>query len=115
MSSEDDDDEDFASQLPVPDATPASLEDLVDEARKHARFALKQLVLVARGKGGRGGQSRAGAARMILELSRFVGSEAEDLKPKKGGASMHSIPLTEEQRAAMKAELIKRRQAGSQQ
>jgi hypothetical protein len=115
MSSEDEDDEDFASQLPVPDAVAASLEDIVDEARRHARFALDQLVLVARGRGGRGAASRAQAARLLLELSRFVGSEAEDLKPKKGGASMHSIPLTEEQRAAMKAELIKRRQAGSQQ
>jgi hypothetical protein len=110
-----DEDEYRVSSLPTPDALPASLEDVVDEARKHARFALKQLVLVARGEGGRGAQARAGAARMLLELSRFVGSEAEELKPKKGVASMHSIPLTEEQRAAMKAELIKRRQAGSQQ
>lgn len=118
--SSDDDFDDAVSALPIADEVPATLDAVVDEARKYSHFALRELIKVAQGKGGRGAQARAGAARMILEIGRFVGSDSEEHKPKKQSAlpNVAPVPNTPEQealRAKMRAELIRRRQQASQQ
>lgn len=122
MSSDDDDDFAYsAAAMPTPDAEPATVDAIVEEARRYSHFALRELIKVAQGKGGRGSQARAGAARAILELARIVGSEAQELKVKKTTtlpSSVTAVPSTPEQeklRADMRAELIRRRQQASQQ
>jgi hypothetical protein len=105
--------------LPEPDSVPAELSDIVEEARRYSHFAVRELIKVAQGKGGRGAQARTGAARMLLELARFVGADSEDYevrkKPHPALASVAPLTMSPEQREALRQELVRRRQQQANQ
>jgi hypothetical protein len=58
---------------------PATVTEVVTEARRHALYAVRRLKELGGGAGGRGAVAQVSACRALLEASRITGSEAEEL------------------------------------
>ena len=123
MRTVDDDDDAVTGGLERSDQ-PAGLEDIVDEARRYALSAIRSLAkgpgVTQNQRGARGARlprnatAGLGAVRLLLEIARAVGPDAEELKPRKAGGLGTVGNVTDPALlAAARAELIRRRQEQS--
>lgn len=74
---------------------PATVDEVVTEARRHCLHAIKRLRAILDNKGGRGAGSINVAARTLLETARVNGAEAEELAKMPLGEAIGHLRLVE--------------------
>lgn len=85
---------------------PATVTEVVTEARRHCLHAIKRLRAILDNKGGRGAGSINVAARTILETARVNGAEAEALEKMPLAEAVQRLRLVDSDKAV---ELLRQR------